>query len=508
MSSLSEVPRSDTVLRGAVRRQRGRRLLGGLHSLVALTVMGAIVVVVNLIAAHFSPRWSVSDRARHELSPKTHQVLAMAPAPVQVYALMERDSLYATEVRHLLLAYRDSAAASGVDLQLTVVDPTLDLAKIRRLASTLDLEESRVEEVVVFACQGRHQYVDMSDLIASEVDLSNAGQGYYKRREIGFRGEQLFTSALLSVINEARPTVYFLAGHGERDPVNFDAKAGYSSIARLIDRENMRVMKLALIGSQNIPDDCDVLVIAGPRTRLAQREVDEIDAYLQKAGARAMLLLDPEIVTGLEPLLARWKIELGDGIVVERQQPYVALLEYGQHPLTRRLKGLMTVFVMPRPVFGVAPEASNESGAQTVVVPILTSSEQSWQELDLTQDPPHYDEGRDRHGATSFGVAAERGTAGVELQLAPARMAVIGDSSFVKNNMLDSGVGGNANLFMALLNWLVDRDDLVAIAPRPPHRLVVGMSRDVRSRLLWLLGVGVPGVFALAGVLVWWRRRH
>ena len=492
----------------SVRRQRCRRLLGGLHSLLALIVMGAIVVVVNLIAAHFSPRWSVSDRARHELSPKTHQVLAMAPSRVQVYALMARDSQHATDVRHLLLAYRDSAAASGVELQLEVIDPTRDLAKIRRLSRTLDLEKSEAEELVVFVCEGRHQYVPVESLAASEVDLSGAGQGYYKRREIGFRGEQLFTSALLSVINEASPTVYFLAGHGERDPVDFDAKQGYSGIARLIDRENMTIMKLAFVGSQKIPEDCDVLVIAGPRTRLAQREVDEIDAYLQKAGGRALILLDPEIVTGLEPLLARWKIELGDGIVVERQQPYVALLEYGTHELTRRLKGLMSVFIMPRPVVPMVPEETAEAGAQSVVVPILTSSKESWQELDLAQDPPRYDEGRDRHGATSFGVAAERGIAGVELQLAPARLTVIGDSSFVMNSMLDSGVGGNADLFIALLNWLVDRDDLVAIAPRPPHRLVVGMARDVRSRLLWLLGVGMPGVFALLGALVWWRRRH
>ena len=177
------------------------------------------------------------------------------------------------------------------------------------------------------------------------------------------------------------------------------------------------------------------------------------------------MLLDPEIVTGLEPLLTRWKIELGDGIVVEKQQPYVALLEYGDHALTRRLKGLMSVFIMPRPITVMTPEGSGDAGAQTVVVPILTSSAEAWQELDMAQDPPLYDEGRDRHGATTFGVVAERGSAGVDLQLAPSRLAAIGDSSFVKNNMLESGVGGNADLFIALLNWLVDRDDLVAIAP-------------------------------------------
>ena len=508
MSIVPSAPDSESVLRGAVRRQRGRRLLGGMHAFLAVAVMAAIVVVINLIAAHFSPRWSVSDRARHELSPKTHAVLALAPDRVQVYALLTRDSRYATEVRHLLLAYRDSASASGVELQLAFIDPARDLPKIRRLAKKLDVVPSDVEEVVVFSCQGRQQYVDVTDLIASEIDLSNVGQGYYKRREIGFRGEQLFTSALLSVINEASPTIYFLAGHGERDPVNFDAKEGYSGIARMIDRENMKIMKLALIGSQKIPEDCDVLVIAGPRTRLAQREVDEIDVYLQKSGGRALMLLDPEIVTGLEPLLTRWKIELGDGIVVEKQQPYVALLEYGDHALTRRLKGLMSVFIMPRPISVMTPEGNGDAGAQTVVVPILISSAEAWQELDMAQDPPLYDEGRDRHGATTFGVVAERGSAGVDLQLAPSRLAAIGDSSFVKNNMLDSGVGGNADLFVALLNWLVDRDDLVAIAPRPPHRLVVGMARDVRSRLVLLLGFGMPGVFALAGILVWWRRRH
>jgi ABC-type uncharacterized transport system involved in gliding motility auxiliary subunit len=84
-------------------------------------------------------------------------------------------------------------------------------------------------------------------------------------------------------------------------------------------------------------------------------------------------------------------------------------------------------------------------------------------------------------------------------------MVVFGDSDFVSNGAL---AGGNQDLFMSALNWLIDREVLMAIAPKPLEEVKLELTRRQLSRLFWINVVGLPFVAVLAGLLVWfWRRK-
>ena len=53
-------------------------------------------------------------------------------------------------------------------------------------------------------------------------------------------------------------------------------------------------------------------------------------------------------------------------------------------------------------------------------------------------------------------------------------MVVFGDSDFVSNGAL---AGGDQDLFMSALNWLLDREELMAIAPKPIEEIKLSLTR-------------------------------
>src|SRR4030095_526152 len=105
--------------------------------------------------------------------------------------------------------------------------------------------------------------------------------------------EQDITNALIKVVNPTAKKVYFLSGHGEKDPGNADRKIGYSSIADSVKRDNFEFATLALAQTGEIPMDATVLVIAGPRTDLLEQEVPLIDNYLTMRSGKLLVLFDP-----------------------------------------------------------------------------------------------------------------------------------------------------------------------------------------------------------------------
>ena len=492
-----------------VRRQRRRRIVTGLNVVVAVILMASAVTLLNLLVSRFPCRFQLQTRTRHELSERTLGLLGGLQTEVNVVAFLASESALYDEVRVLLREYAYAASRlEGVTLTLEVVDPRRDISRTRELAREYDVT---AEDVIVFSCGGRRKYVEIQDLAKYEVELTDSGVA---RRMIGFTGEQAFSSAILSVTQESTPIVYFLAGHGERDTEDFNRQGGYSAIARAVRRDNMEVRRLQLAEAGGVPEDCAAIIVAGPDKKLSEVEAGYIEDYLNNRHGRAMFLMDPSVDAGIEPLLEDWGVGLGAGVAagLTFSGRELVIAQYGDHPITRSFENVTTMFYMPRPVVTTVPERNGRQGqkeedrARATV--LAATGPEGWIELDLSQDPPRFDENTDRRGPVSVAVAVEKGPVGVDVEIQPTRLVVVGDSYFVSNAAMNSGVGGNASFFLAALNWLVERESLLTVAPRPPIELRLEMNDEQWSQAFLLTVVMFPVGVLLLGIGVWLKRRR
>jgi ABC-type uncharacterized transport system involved in gliding motility auxiliary subunit len=83
---------------------------------------------------------------------------------------------------------------------------------------------------------------------------------------------------------------------------------------------------------------------------------------------------------------------------------------------------------------------------------------------------------------------------------------VVGDSDFASNG--DLGVGGNRDLFLNIVNWLAQQENLISVRPRDPQERRITLSAGQDRFIFWLTVLVIPGVILLGGVQTWWRRRR
>ena len=85
------------------------------------------------------------------------------------------------------------------------------------------------------------------------------------------------------------------------------------------------------------------------------------------------------------------------------------------------------------------------------------------------------------------------------------RAVVIGDSDFATNAHIFSG--GNGQLLVNAVRWLVGAEALTDIRPKPyAFRRLILDARQATILQVASLGL-LPGAALLAGLFAWWRRR-
>jgi len=495
------------LVKKGIRRQRRRRAVTGVNVSIALLLMGAAMVMLNIIVAGFPFRWDLGFGRLSGLSEKTIGLLNGLEAKVDVVAFLPSESEQASLIRDLLKEYEHAAARKPLlDLSVEIVDPHRNLARTRELAREYEITE---DNVVVFDCEGRRKYVGIAEIAEYDVRESETGT---EVAMVAFKGEQAFSSAILSITQGETPVVYFLQGHGERSVEDYGRQSGYSSLARIVRHDNMEVRELLLAQAAGVPADCAVLVIAGAAKRISAAEVDMIGDYLANRHGRVLLLVDPSVKTGIESLLEAWGVRIGSGIVsgLTLSGTELVVRTYGDHPITRRLGQLTTMFYKPCPVesFGSETSADGISADRARVTALAMCEEEGWEEFDPSQRPASFDAGTDRPGPVSVAVAVEKGALGVDVEIEPTRLVVIGDSFFVSNAAISSGMGGNATFFMSGLNWLAERESLLALPPKLPHELRLDMSRRQLVRVFVLMVLAFPCSAAVVGFIVLRRRRR
>lgn len=500
------------------------RYVAGPKGRVLLNVAAMIVLALGLLVAVNwlgSRRYVRADWTRgqlYALSEQTKLVLDGLEEPIEIVSFFPRDTQNYSRIRDLLDRYESYAPRR---VKVTLVNPDFDREKAEMLAKRHGV--NHLNTAVVMRGDRKH-IVEEKDLVEYE------GGGMFGRggRVKAFLGEQAFTSAIRSVIEEGETKVYFLTGHDERQIRNPD-RAGYTQLVETLQTQNMTVDEVSLLEGGDVPEDCDVLVIAFPKRDMLQSELDAIDRYLEGGGS-LLGLLDPVLERegesvdapfryrkiGIETLLEKWNVKLVDRVVHDRS---IVMFNSGFYDVIatnlsfqdapQSLRNAKISLSVCRPLEAAATRDD------LYAMPLVQTTDRAWgvAALDrfLNSGPSDFDKKGPFVLALRVGPPPEYLKDPTRPQpprppTHPARLIVVGDSEIGQNSNI--GELDNRTFLVACMNWLSRHDKLVGIPPREPEDFRLTLGRLEASFFQLFALEGLPLLVVLGGFAVWWFRRQ
>ncbi|MGD1087214.1 MAG: GldG family protein [Verrucomicrobiota bacterium] len=460
----------------------------------------AVVVMVNFLGAHFFGRFYLSSQTRIELASRTENILKSMTNHVAVTLYYDKqDDFYPT-----IIALLNEYCSVNPNISVKTVDYVRDAGEAQKIKEQYKrfFTSQGDKNLIIFDAGESHVKIVPGDgLVQTTLEqIPNEKEREFRRKPVAFNGEMMFTSVLLALENPQPLKAYFLQGHGEPSLTD-SSEVGYLKFAAILGQNYIDAEPLQLFGDNVVPDDCNLLIIAGPRTAFSEMELQKINQYLAQGGRLFALLNYFSISrpTGLEPILSHWGVNTIADVVQEPKNTIsgqdVIVYNFSQHPVVDPLTGLALQLILPRPVGAV--DLENPPADAPKVDELAFSSSDSTLAGEPGVAPRSYPLMVAVDQKPVAGVANPRGT---------TRMIVIGDSFFLGNRQIDSGA--NRDFVGYAVNWLLDRTSLLkGIGPQPVTEFRLTMTRTQLQNVRWLLLGALPGAVLMIGGLVWLVRR-
>jgi ABC-type uncharacterized transport system involved in gliding motility auxiliary subunit len=323
--------------------------------------------------------------------------------------------------------------------------------------------------------------------------------------------EEDLTNAIIRAGRSEAKKVYFIQGHGEKDPSDTE-QMGYSEAKKKREDQGYKVETLSLASQGKVPEDAKVLVWAGPTTDPFPQEIQLVSDFLNQRSGGLLLMADPPPAPSFDAFLKEWGVKVDKDLVLDisgvarlySQGPSIPLvLRYESHKITERLKNIMTLFPWVR---SIQPEGTPPNGVNVEI--LFKSNESSWGETTLGTKSAAYDANVDMKGPLPLAAAITKEIKpSSDKKLAvKSRMVVAGTSNFAINSYF--GEQGNGNLFLNMVSWLSEDEDLISIRPKDPKDIRMLLTQSQVSMLRLFAIVLLPGLAAVAGIIVFVKRRR
>jgi ABC-type uncharacterized transport system involved in gliding motility auxiliary subunit len=457
---------------------------------ISLILVIAVVSGLNYIGQRHPKRFDTTGSGRYTLAPQTTQVLKKLGSDVDIKAFFPGGDY--GPLRELLIEFR--TVSRHVRYQFIDPDKQPDVAK-----------QNDVTAYGVFQNPFTGSQLKFGTLIITHGD---------RKEKIEKRSEEVqeqdLTNAIIKVGRSEAKKIYFVQGHGEKDPADSD-RTGYSEAKRVMESQGYTVATINLASEGKVPADAKVLILAGPTTEPFPQEIQFINDFLNKGSVGVFLLMDPHPAPSFESFLKAWGIQADNDLVLDVSGagrlmgtgPSIPLvLNYESHAITDRFKE-MTFFPLTRSI----QQAKDVPGGITVES-LFKSNENSWGETDLSKSEASFDPDQDLKGPLSLAVAAikEIRPSSDKEPAVKARLVVTGTSSFPINAYFPAQ--GNGNLFLNIVSWLAQDEDLISIRPKPAEdrRILLSQSQLATVRLISMFVL--PAIALIAGIIVVWNRRR
>jgi hypothetical protein len=476
-----------------------------LSVLLSIVSVVALVVMINYLATRYLHqfRFSLSTRGTTQLSPQTLGLIRSITNHVNIVCYFDKeDDLYGP-VSTLL----DQYGFASPNITVEKVDYALNPTAADKIKKEFGLGSAEDKNLVIFECEGRWKAVESQQLGVFSLDpVGDPKERKFRKVLKSFQGEMWFTAALLNVTHPKPLKAYFLQLHGEHNP-DSEVGEGYSKFAEVLKQSNVQWDKLELIGTNTVPADCSLLIIAGPQRALMaeEHEQDKLAQYLAQGG-RMLMLFDVATlgrITGLESIMAGWGVDVGTELVRDPRHSAspgrdIVVENFNhQHPMVNPLLDGNVQLFYPRAIQRL--EGAKDAPDAPHVEELAWSGEPAY--LGNSTIPV----GRQ----VPLMVAVEKGNEhGVFNERGTTRIVVVGDSMFLENLAITQ-VEDNRTFAVCAINWLLDQTELLqGVGPRRMSEYRFVMTDSQMQSVAWLFLAGMPGAILCLGAVVWLRRRH
>ena len=431
-----------------------------------LIVIIAILIAANWLANRHNKSFDVTANKRYTLSDQTKKIVGGLQKDLNVYYFEKADSY--ERARDLLDRYKNLSTK----IHVNYVDPEKkpDVARI---------EGAR----------------NLGDIV---VDNGN------KKETAKSLTEEELTGAIVRVMKSGARNACFVSGSGEHS-LDDTGREGYSGFKDTLEKNNYKTRTISLIEKPEVPKDCNIVVVAGPKRDYLQPTIDALKKYVE-SGGRLIIEFDPVLnlpdqkmgdTPALAKLVEAWGVTPNTDVVLDlsaasrlfgQLSPVVG--KYESHPIVRVMGDNATVFPLARSLEVKSPAEklfSTSSASFSIKNPKLPIKES---DLDKAAKGPFT-----LGAAGTIGSGANQG-----------RWIVVGSSNWIANSLLGAPVA-NRDLALNMANWLTSDEDLISIRPKDPEDRRLNVTGS-GMRLLFLSSViFLPLIVILSGVSVWWKRR-
>lgn len=336
----------------------------------------------------------------------------------------------------------------------------------------------------------KQQVISMIDLFS----YGNTDSSYL------FSGEEKLTQALLSLTSDETYQVAILSGHGGL------GLSAATTLQSSLNQSNIETTEISLSEDSPVPDGTDVLAILGPQEDLTDEEMKQVQAYMKNGGKLFLTLGFHEEMEGqwknIDALMEQYGVVDEHAIMVDQEQmttngPLWSTPELESHAITDKL-----IQNNLQPVFSLSLGLSAKTQDEYKVTPLLHSSDTSYGEKDITgllENETSNDTETDLQGPVTLGYAVETTD---EKPVA----VILSATTFLQDSELSNG--GNKDFALNIINYLAENESGLTIRPREQAGYELAYLTQSQGNAIFLVAVvGMPLIFVMMGIMLWWRRR-
>ncbi len=462
-------------------------------TIVLVAILIAIFILVNLLFMNLDiTPLDFTSQGLYTLSDESKEQIKNVTQNVTMYFFGYDESSTAVTL-----------AKQYHDLNDKITIQIIDTSERPDLAAEYNVTTS--SQLVAVQATERYKIIDSSDMYTYDSST-------YQYVDVT---EQKLTNAILDVTIAKKPQIYFLTGHGE---YGIDDSSAMKTLATYIENDVNEVNELDLLTS-DMPETCDVLVIANPTSDFTDLETEKIQNYIN-AGGKIVWMQDPYMFTAgwtesttypnITKILSQFGISFSSGVVCEESSsnmiagtPDLIIPSMSYNGIVKDLYTDGTIALLDSGKINTVSDEELEKLGVTAS-PFLQSTETSFYREDINSDISKKLDSDEEGPFTLAEILTKKIDDDTESTLVAYSNALFATNYTVQ---ISGSVGTpisireNKDIILNTIAYLSDREDSIRIRKDTGIVSFDAITEQENRIVLWII-FAIPIIIIIAGIVI------